>query len=87
MNLQRIRMQDRMASPSDVPTSLHLSRMLEKAEEPRVSLAWLMEIALCAALASLAITAATVWGAVETIDWIDPGTATAVEAPLLASPP
>ena len=30
-------------------------------------------IALLAALASLAITGMTVWGAVETIDWIDPG--------------
>ena len=29
-------------------------------------------IAMIAALASLAITAATVWGTVETIDWIDP---------------
>ena len=29
-------------------------------------------IALLAALASLAITGVTVWGAVETIDWIDP---------------
>lgn len=29
-------------------------------------------IALVAALASLAITAATVWGAVQTIDWLDP---------------
>lgn len=208
---RRMSIQDRMASQSYVPTSLHLHRMLEKAEEPRVSLAWLMAqlgrrsfgltlfvmaivaflpgassiigvlivwpavqmvlghdkavlprvvtrrkvsvdrlarliryvapklawierlirprwpapfqttkrltgvvvlllglsivsplpfshiipalaimllalayleedgiallIALCAALASLAITAATVWGAVETIDWIDPGTA------------
>ena len=29
-------------------------------------------VALVAALGSLATTAATVWGAVETIDWIDP---------------
>jgi hypothetical protein len=29
-------------------------------------------VAHIAALASLAITAATVWGTVETIDWIDP---------------
>ncbi len=29
-------------------------------------------IALIAALASLAITAATLWGAVETVDWLDP---------------
>lgn len=29
-------------------------------------------VALIAALASLSITAATVWGTVETIDWIDP---------------
>ena len=34
--------QDRMASQSYVPTSLHLSKMLEKAEEPRVSVGWLM---------------------------------------------
>lgn len=31
-------------------------------------------LALSAALFSLAMTAATVWGAVETIDWIDPAT-------------
>jgi hypothetical protein len=31
-------------------------------------------LALFAALFSLAVTAATVWGAVETIDWIDPAT-------------
>lgn len=29
-------------------------------------------LALVAALASLAVTGATVWGAVETIDWLDP---------------
>ena len=29
-------------------------------------------IALAAALASLAITGVTVWGAVETVDWLDP---------------
>lgn len=29
-------------------------------------------VALVAALASLAVTGATVWGAVETIDWLDP---------------
>jgi hypothetical protein len=29
-------------------------------------------IALIAALTSLAITAATLWGAVETADWLDP---------------
>ena len=29
-------------------------------------------VALVAALASLSISAATVWGAVETIDWVDP---------------
>ena len=29
-------------------------------------------IALIAALASLAITAATLWGAIETVDWLDP---------------
>jgi hypothetical protein len=33
-------------------------------------------LALFAALFSLAVTAATVWGAVETIDWIDPATHT-----------
>jgi hypothetical protein len=31
-------------------------------------------VALIAALSSLAVTGATVWGLVETIDWIDPGT-------------
>lgn len=31
-------------------------------------------LALCAALCSLAITAVAVWGAVQTIDWIDPAT-------------
>ena len=31
-------------------------------------------LALFAALCSLAVTVATVWGAVETIDWIDPAT-------------
>lgn len=31
-------------------------------------------VALIAALCSLAATGATVWGAVETIDWIDPAT-------------
>lgn len=34
--------QDRTASQAYVPTSVQLSRMLEKAEEPRVSVAWLM---------------------------------------------
>lgn len=29
-------------------------------------------LALLAALCSLAVTGMTVWGAVETIDWIDP---------------
>ncbi len=29
-------------------------------------------IALAAALVSLAITGVTVWGTVETIDWLDP---------------
>jgi hypothetical protein len=29
-------------------------------------------VALLAALASLAITAAAVWGAIETVDWLDP---------------
>jgi hypothetical protein len=32
-------------------------------------------VALLAALVSMAVTAATLWGAVETIDWIDPKTA------------
>jgi hypothetical protein len=32
-------------------------------------------LALVAALCSLALTGMTVWGAVETIDWIDPATA------------
>jgi hypothetical protein len=32
-------------------------------------------LALLAALGSLALTGVTVWGAVETIDWIDPATA------------
>ena len=31
-------------------------------------------LALFAALCSLALTGAAVWGAVETIDWIDPAT-------------
>lgn len=31
-------------------------------------------VALVAALCSLAVTAAAVWGAVETIDWLDPAT-------------
>jgi hypothetical protein len=31
-----------------------------------------LQIALLASLVSLAVTAATLWGAVETIDWIDP---------------
>jgi hypothetical protein len=31
-------------------------------------------LALAGAMAALAITAATVWGTVETIDWIDPAT-------------
>lgn len=31
-------------------------------------------LALFAALCSLAVTGATVWGAVETVDWIDPAT-------------
>jgi len=29
-------------------------------------------VALIAALASLSITAATIWGTVETVDWLDP---------------
>ena len=29
-------------------------------------------VALMGALASLAITAATIWGTVETVDWLDP---------------
>lgn len=33
-----------------------------------------LSVALVAALCSLAVTAATVWGAVETIDWLDPAT-------------
>lgn len=45
-----------------------------------IALAYLEEdgvallLALCAALCSLAITAVAVWGAVQTIDWIDPAT-------------
>jgi hypothetical protein len=31
-------------------------------------------VAPVAALASLAVTGATLWGLVETIDWIDPAT-------------
>jgi hypothetical protein len=31
-------------------------------------------LALVGALCSFAVTAGTVWGAVETIDWIDPAT-------------
>ena len=32
-------------------------------------------VALVAALGSLAMTGATVWGAVQTIDWLDPARA------------
>jgi hypothetical protein len=35
--------QDRVDFSSFVPTSVHLSRMLDHAEEPRVSVGWLME--------------------------------------------
>jgi hypothetical protein len=31
------------ASPAYVPTSVHLSKMLDLAEEPHVSIGWLME--------------------------------------------
>ena len=33
-------------------------------------------LALFAALCSLVVSGVAVWGAVETIDWIDPGTRT-----------
>ena len=59
--------------------------MLDRAEQGAVvSIAWLMAqlgrrsfgltllVALIAALASLSLTAATLWGTVETIDWLDP---------------
>jgi hypothetical protein len=51
-----------------VPALVIMLLALAYLEEDGVALL----IALTAALASLAITAATVWGAVETIDWLDP---------------
>lgn len=52
-----------------VPALVIMLLALAYLEEDGVALL----IALIAALASLSITAATVWGTVETIDWIDPG--------------
>lgn len=51
-----------------VPALVIMLLALAYLEEDGVALL----VALTAALASLAITAATVWGTVETIDWIDP---------------
>jgi hypothetical protein len=51
-----------------VPALVIMLLALAYLEEDGVALL----IALIAALASLVITGATVWGTVETIDWIDP---------------
>ena len=51
-----------------VPALVIMLLALAYLEEDGVALL----IALIAALASLAITAATLWGAVETVDWLDP---------------
>jgi hypothetical protein len=51
-----------------VPALVIMLLALAYLEEDGVALL----IALGAALISLAITTATVWGTVETIDWIDP---------------
>jgi hypothetical protein len=51
-----------------VPALVIMLLALAYLEEDGVALL----IALAAALASLAITGATVWGTVETIDWLDP---------------
>lgn len=51
-----------------VPALVMMLLALAYLEEDGVALL----VALVAALASLTITAATVWGTVETIDWLDP---------------
>ena len=51
-----------------VPALVIMLLALAYLEEDGVALL----IALIAALASLAITAATLWGAIETVDWLDP---------------
>jgi hypothetical protein len=61
-----------MASPVPfsqlVPALVIMLMALAYLEEDGVALL----VALAAALASLALTGATVWGTVETIDWLDP---------------
>ena len=51
-----------------VPALVIMLLALAYLEEDGVALL----VALVAALASLAVTGVTVWGAVETIDWLDP---------------
>lgn len=51
-----------------VPALVIMLLALAYLEEDGVALL----VALVAALCSLAVTTATLWGAVETIDWIDP---------------
>ena len=51
-----------------VPAPVIMFLALAYLEEDGIALL----IALIAALASVAITAATLWGAVETVDWLDP---------------
>jgi hypothetical protein len=51
-----------------VPALVIMFLALAYLEEDGVALL----VALIAALVSLAITAATLWGAVETVDWLDP---------------
>ena len=55
-----------------VPALIIMLLALAYLEEDGVALL----LALFAALCSLAVTGATLWGAVETIDWIDPATHT-----------
>lgn len=54
-----------------VPALVIMLLALAYLEEDGVALL----VALVAALASLAVTGMTVWGAVETIDWLDPAAA------------
>jgi hypothetical protein len=51
-----------------VPALIVMLLALAYLEEDGIALL----IALIAAFVSLAITAATLWGAVETVDWLDP---------------
>lgn len=51
-----------------VPALVIMLLALAYLEEDGVALL----VALLAALCSLAMTGATLWGAVETIDWLDP---------------